>query len=91
MVCQDTCKRHYKNKGNIHHWDDHGYSKCITCKFTVKTTDIRCKCCGYRFRKSVRNSNALTYYYTVIRPQRIIENGSIQIRNRQQQKEKKRI
>ena len=76
-----------------HHWATKGYVKCVTCSFTIKTTDIRCKCCGYRFRKSVRNSNSLTYYYTVSRPNKVLETGFVQTRNRQQQqhKEKKRL
>ena len=90
--CKGTCKKHYKDKCNVqHHWVEKGYVKCVTCSFNIKTDDIRCKCCGYRFRKSVRNSNSLTYYHTISRPHRILENGFIHTRSRQQPKEKKRI
>ena len=74
MACKDECKNHYPKKGNKqHNWVREGYVKCVTCSFTVKTNDLRCKCCRYKFRKSVRNSNSLTYYYTITKPRVLLE------------------
>ena len=74
MGCKDTCKNHYKDKCNIQHgWVNKGYIKCVTCGFTIKTQDLRCRCCGYRFRRSVRNSNSLIYYHRVTKARKLLE------------------
>ena len=74
MTCRGLCKYYYKTKVNKqHNWAEHGFAKCLTCAFTVKTDDIYCQCCHQRFRHSVRTANSLNYYYRVTRPKRVAE------------------
>jgi hypothetical protein len=74
MGCKDECRFIYKDKSNLrHNWSEKGYVKCITCGFTVKTQDLRCKCCKYRFRKHVRNTNSSIYYQNVTKPRKQLE------------------
>lgn len=71
MACKGKCKRFYPDKKFVtRNWVKQGYIKCNTCNFHTKNPnkDVYCRCCGFKFRKSVRNHNNIKYYYNVVKP-----------------------
>lgn len=57
----------------------------MSCRFHVKTKDIRCKCCVKKFRTTVRTKNhGQKYYREVIKPQMIKDRDVVIIRKRRQ-------
>jgi hypothetical protein len=92
MGCKDNCKNHYPDKGHKqHHWAVQGFVKCITCSFTVKTKDLRCKCCNYKFRVSPRQTNSMRYYNTVTRPRILLEKEILDSRRRTETTKKTKL
>lgn len=73
-TCKNKCYKFYPNRitNTVHNWVQKGLIKCMTCNIYVNKeaeNTTYCMCCGYRFRRSVRNKHSKEYYRTVQKPQ----------------------